>query len=72
MLNGCELSVKNYNSRWLITPKMLCHTNDGMAFYMACNVMPKLSKMLVAIKSFENLNLHHGKKCYVLNTKLGK
>jgi hypothetical protein len=24
--------------------------------------MPKLSKMLVAIKSFENLDLHHGKQ----------
>jgi spore maturation protein SpmB len=41
---------------------MLCNTNDGMGFYMACNVMPKLSKMLVAIKSFENLDLHHGKQ----------
>jgi hypothetical protein len=38
-----------------------------MAFYVACNVMPKLSKMLVAIKSFENLDLHHGKQCYASN-----
>jgi hypothetical protein len=51
---------------------MLCNTNDGTTFYIACNVMPKLSLMLVAIKSFKNLDLHHGKKCYVLNPKLGK
>jgi hypothetical protein len=51
---------------------MLCNTNDGMVFYMAYNFMPKLSKMLVAIKSFENLDLHHGKQCYVSNPKLGK
>jgi len=41
---------------------MLCNTNDEVAIYLACNVMPKFFKMLIIIKFSKKLALINAKQ----------
>jgi len=41
---------------------MLCNTNDEVAFYLACNVMPKFLKMLIIIKFLKESKLINAKQ----------
>jgi len=65
------LSMPFFSSNVVAKPLIItlwgCFNYPNLVYFK-----PKLSKMLIAIKSFENLDLHHGKQCYALNPKLGK